>query len=317
MAITVGIAGFTGKFAKRLVSHLLKRHNVSIRGYCRDPSKAPETISSSAQVTLFEGDAFNKDALTVFAKGCDVIVCCYLGDDKLMVDGQKMLIDVCDECEVPRYIASDWALDYTKLKLGELFPKDPMIHVKAYAGTKKVQGVHILIGGFMKPIFSPFFNIYDPQSQALRFWSSGDEIMEGTTYNNAAEFTAAVAVDQKATGILKCNFFQYPESSVAELPSKNSPLLFEKVYGIKPTLESNGSLDDLYKLMHVKREKIPEDIYSYISLFFYYYWINGQTLLGKDLHNDRYAEVKPVSWANFMTQWPLKALPTSFFALNA
>lgn len=202
MAITVGIAGITGKFARRLVSHLLKQQDVVIRGYCRDPRKVPEDISSSAQVTLFEGDAFNKDALIEFAQGCDVIVCCYLGDDKLMVDGQKILIDVCDECEVPRYIASDWALDYTKLKLGELFPKDPMIHVRAYAETKKVEGVHILIGGFMEPIFSPFFNIYDPQSQTLHFWGSGDEVMEGTTYDNAAEFTAAVAVDQKANGIL-------------------------------------------------------------------------------------------------------------------
>ncbi|KAJ6028744.1 hypothetical protein N7540_004320 [Penicillium herquei] len=305
MTITVGIAGITGKFAKRLVSHLLKQHDLTIRGYCRDPSKVPETISSSAQVTLFEGDAFNKDALTVFAKGCDVIVCCYLGDDKLMVDGQKMLIDVCDECEVPRYIASDWALDYTKLKLGELFPKDPMIHVKAYAETKKVQGVHILIGGFMEPIFSPFFNIYDPQSQTLRFWGSGDEPMEGTTYDNAAEFTAAVAVDQKATVL-------GGRTTIKELASS-----FENIYGIKPTLESNGSLDDLYKLMHEKREKTPEDIYGYMSLFFYYYWINGQTLLGEILHNDRYAEVKSVTWADFMAQWPLEALPTSFFALNA
>ena len=51
--------------------------------------------------------------------------------------------------------------------------------------------------------------------------------------------------------------------------------------------------------------------------FFYYYWINGQTLLGEDLHNDRYAEVKAVSWEGFMAQWPLESLPTSFFALNA
>lgn len=206
MAITVGIAGITGKFARRLVAHLLKRPEVIIRGYCRDPSKVPATISSSSQVTLFQGGAFDKDAINTFAQGCDVIVCCYLGDDKLMVDGQKMMIDACDECEVSRYIASDWALDYTKLKLGELFPKDPMIHVKAYLEAKKVQGVHILIGGFMEPIFSPFFNIYDPQSQTFRFWGSGDEVMEGTTYDNAAEFTAAVTMDPTANGIVKCAY---------------------------------------------------------------------------------------------------------------
>lgn len=74
-----------------------------------------------------------------------------------MVDGQKALIDAREECSIPRYVASDWELDYTKLKFGELFPKDPMIHVKAYLETKEVQGVHILIGGFMDPIFNPIF----------------------------------------------------------------------------------------------------------------------------------------------------------------
>lgn len=206
MAITVGVAGITGRFAKRLVSHLLKRSDVVIRGYCRDPSKVPQPISSSSQVTLIKGDAFDRDAIRTFTKTCNVIVCCYLGDDNLMVDGQKMLIDACDEFQVPRYIASDWALDYTKLELGELFPKDPMIHIKAYLDSKKVRGVHILIGGFMEPVFGPLFDIFDAQSNTFRYWGDGDEVMEGTTYDNAAEFTAVVAVDANATGVLRCKF---------------------------------------------------------------------------------------------------------------
>lgn len=122
-----------------------------------------------------------------------------------MVDGQKKLIDACEEAGVKRYIASDWALDYTKLQLGELFPEDPMIHMKAYIETKKVvKGVHILIGGFMEPVMSPFFQIWDPQSRSLRYWGEGVEPMEVTSYANAAEFTATVAVDAEAVGIQKC-----------------------------------------------------------------------------------------------------------------
>lgn len=69
-----------------------------------------------------------------------------------MVDGQKQLTDAYDESGVPRYVASDWVLDYTNQKLGDLFPKDPMIRVKAYPETKaKVNGVHVLIGGRMSP----------------------------------------------------------------------------------------------------------------------------------------------------------------------
>lgn len=204
MTITVGIAGINGKFARVLTSSLLKSPDVVVRGYCRDPSKVPASFSSSSQVTLTKGDGFNTSAIRSFVAGCDVVVCCYLGDDKLMVDGQKHLIDACAAEGVPRYVASDWALDYTKLKLGQLFPKDPMIHVKAYLdGQDKVKGVHILVGGFMNPFFSPPFGIFDASSNTFRFWGTGDEVWEGTTYENAAEYTAAVCMDKNAVGIQK------------------------------------------------------------------------------------------------------------------
>lgn len=121
MAITVGIAGITGKFARCLVSHLLRRKGVTIRGYCRDPGKFPAAVlSSSPQLQITQGGAFDRAAVRSFIRGCDVVVCCYLGDDKRMVDGQKELIDACEEANVPRYIASDWALDYTKLRFNQL-----------------------------------------------------------------------------------------------------------------------------------------------------------------------------------------------------
>lgn len=202
----VGIAGITGKFARRLLTHLLDvgDDSLTIKGYCRNPSKLPESLKSSPKLEIIEGTAFDQDTIATFVQGCDVVVCCYLGDDKLMVDGQKLLIDACESANVPRYVASDWALDYTKLKLGELFPKDPMIHVKNYLDTKKVAGVHILIGGFMEPIFSPFFNIVDVQTNTFRYWGDGNEIMEGTTYDDAAKYTAKVVLDSEAKGVLKC-----------------------------------------------------------------------------------------------------------------
>ncbi|KAI9929716.1 hypothetical protein ASPWEDRAFT_41070 [Aspergillus wentii DTO 134E9] len=306
---TVGIAGITGKFARLLVSHLLKDSSVSIRGYCRDPTKLPETITSSSQVTVIKGDAFDTESIHSFVQGCDVVVCCYLGDDRLMVDGQKMLIDACEEINVPRYIASDWALDYTKLQLGQLFPKDPMIHVKSYLEGKKVQGVHILIGGFMEPVVSPFFNIIDTKSNTFRYWGEGNELMEGTTYDDAAAFTAAVAKDATAVGVIR---FLGGRSTIHEIATS-----FAKVYGIKPTMERLGSLDDLYKHMHQLREQSPENIYAYMSLFFYYYWINGQTFVGPEVENARYPEIKTVDWEGFLARWPLEQLPTAFFALNA
>lgn len=41
---------------------------------------------------------------------------------------------------------------------------------------------------------------------------------------------------------------------------------YEKVYGVKVTLERLGSLDDLYKKMHAQRSKDPSNVFSYMFL---------------------------------------------------
>ncbi|KAM0293825.1 hypothetical protein ACHAO9_001511 [Fusarium lateritium] len=307
-SLTVGIAGITGKFGRLVASKLLQNPNINLRGYARDPSKVIPSIAESPRVKLFKGEAFDDASIKPFVTGTDVIICAYLGADDLMIDGQKKLIDVCDEAGVPRYIASDWALDYTKLKLGELFPKDPMIHVKAYLETKKTtKGVHILVGGFMDPIMSPFFNIWGPQTQTLRYWGEGDEPFESTSYENAAEFTAAIVVDKSAVGIKK---YLGDRKSIKEIAAT-----FDKVYGVKPKLERLGSLEDLKLKMHTLREKNPAEIYSYMPLFFMYYWINGQTFVGPHTDNEQYKEVKPETWEEYLSKRSLEQLSHAYFSL--
>ncbi|KAL2142971.1 hypothetical protein VTI28DRAFT_493 [Corynascus sepedonium] len=182
------------------------------------------TAAGSPAVTLHQGDAFDADAVRSFVRGLDVVVCAYLGDNKLMVDGQKALSSAPVKPRAcPGTSPATWCLDYTKLALGELFPKDPMIHVKAYLDRKpKVKGVHILVGGFMEPQFSSFYGIWDPSTQTLRHWSTCDEILEGTRYENAADFTAAVCADNDAAGVLR---YQCPLSGLcASQGAYNYPL---------------------------------------------------------------------------------------------
>ncbi|CEN60825.1 hypothetical protein ASPCAL03258 [Aspergillus calidoustus] len=163
-----------------------------------------------------------------------------------------------------------------------------MIHVKAYLDAKEsVAGVHILIGGFMEPIFSPFFDIVDVQSNTFRYCGDGNEMMEGTTYDDAAKYTAKVVLDSTANGVLKCKSldFRYLSSIVTtllhlslggratiqeiarKLPGNCQEIAktYEAVYGVPVKLEQRGYLDDLYRTMRDLRDRNPQDIYSYMS----------------------------------------------------
>lgn len=87
--------------------------------------------------------------------------------------GQNLLIDECEAAGVPRFMPSDWSTDFSKLQLGQLFPKDPNILVKAHLETKKtVKGVHTLIGVFMQTFLSPFFGVVgvDAEKVTVRYW---------------------------------------------------------------------------------------------------------------------------------------------------
>ncbi|KPM43776.1 hypothetical protein AK830_g2805 [Neonectria ditissima] len=293
MAYTVGIAGITGKFARNVAANLLKRPEVSIRGFCRDPTKLPASILSSPRVHIIKGESTDTAALKSFAKTSDVVVCCYLGDNSLMTQGQKLLIDACEAEGVRRYLASDYSLDFTKLEYGQLPAKDPMKHVKAYLDTKTIKGVHVLIGIFMETFWSRFVGIWNSDATTLSYWGTGDEVWESTTYANASEFVAAVALDECARGTKVIR-------QIAET--------FKAVHGVEPELKNLGSLDGLRKTMLQIQEKDPRNFFSYIPLFYQYYCTNGQTYLDGAIDRPRYPELKRVTFEDFLKSHSIEEL---------
>lgn len=201
---TVAIAGISSRLALGVVAALLQRPNVTIRGSCRDASKLPTSLREDPRVSVIQTGPYDKDALRSLLKRADVAMCTYFADNQTMLEGQKLLIDLCEEEGVMRYIASDYTTDYTKLDWGDIEFKDPMKHVKAYLETKKrVKGVHVLIG-LLLDMNLDWLELWDAKTKTLRYWGTGHEKWEFTTYRTAAEYVAAVAMDPSAVGVLKC-----------------------------------------------------------------------------------------------------------------
>ena len=119
----------------------------------------------------------------------------------------------------------------------------------------------------------------------LYFWGSRNEAWESTTYVNAAEFVAAVAVDRDAVGVLKCKKPRYhghaemiPRCKLGEMTDSGVVLgdrktihqiskSFEQAYGKKLQLNRLGSLEELFNHMQQFRAKEPENIYSWLAQY--------------------------------------------------
>ena len=204
MISTIAIASVSSKLALKIAGELLKQPGVTLRGSCRDTSKLPQWLRDSNRVSLIQTGPYDTDSLRSLVQGCDVVICCYLANNETMWQGQKLLIDLCEEQGIPRYIASDYTADYTKLGFGDVVIKDPMKQVKAYLeGKSNVKGVHILVGLLMETYWE-FFAPYNPSDKTFSFWGSGEEEWELTSYRTTAQYIAAVALDPDAVGMLRC-----------------------------------------------------------------------------------------------------------------
>jgi hypothetical protein len=205
MVYQVAIAGISSKLALKVVAELLKKPDVQIRGSCREINKLPSFLKDSSRVMLIQCEPFDANTLRSLLRGCTIAICCYFADNKTMLDGQKLLIDLCEQEGVSRYMASDYTVDYNGLELGEIELKDPMKLLVSYLATKsKVRGVHILVGVFME-IFWEYLGFWNAQGKTLHYWGTGNEEWDLSTYQTAAEYVAAVALDPHAVGFKKCS----------------------------------------------------------------------------------------------------------------
>lgn len=209
MPTTVAIAGISSRLALLVTKALLERPDVHIRGSCRDINKLPDELKDSPRVALIQSGPYDTENLRALIGGSDVVMCAYFADDETMLSAQKLLIDLCAEKGITRYIASDYTADYRKLDWGDLAGKEPMKHIAKYVEEKQgLEGVHILIGLFMET-FLDYFNVVDQEGKKMSYWGSGDERWDLTSYKTAAEYIAAVALDPTATGFFKCKKCQF------------------------------------------------------------------------------------------------------------
>ncbi|KAE8334258.1 hypothetical protein BDV24DRAFT_170373 [Aspergillus arachidicola] len=300
MPSTVAIAGITGKFSQCIIRALQESPDVLIRGYCRSPHKLPRAILDSDQIEIIGGSFDDRANIKRFVRGSDVVICCYFGQPEVMTEGQKYLIDACEEENVPRYIPSDFAVDYTKIPHGVLFPKESAKVIMEYLKSRKVKGAHILTGGLMETFWSEFFGIWNPKMCSMSVWGSGEEVWELTTYQTAAAYTAAVALDKSAIGVFR---FLGDRKSYKDIQE-----IFGRVYGVRLRLEYIGSISDLYKNVQEAYNRDNQDVMGWAPNCFAYWCTNGQAYLGDNIDNERYPGIQATGLESFLKGHRLKDL---------
>src|SRR5687768_6546468 len=116
MPESIVVAGGTGNLGQRIVNALIDR-GAEVRALVRSSSDQ-EIVNELRQkgAKIIEVEMSNHEELTEACKGASCLVSALQGLRDVIVDTQTLLLNAAVAAGVPRFIPSDFAVDFTKIK---------------------------------------------------------------------------------------------------------------------------------------------------------------------------------------------------------
>jgi nucleoside-diphosphate-sugar epimerase len=249
MKQTILVAGATGNLGSRIVKALLNK-GATVRTIVRKNSDANKVQHLMEQgVNLVQVNDYIVEELTPICAGVDCVVSALQGLHNVIVDAQKALLDAAVAAKVPRFIPSDFAVDFVPLPAGENRNFDLRKEFHTYIEKAGIKAPSIYNGAFAEVLGygTPLLNV---DKRTIGYWEDENHKLDFTTMENTATYTAAAALDNAAPSALHIASF---EVSAAELKAAA-----EKVFGTPFTLVRMGSLQELTETNKKMRAEQPE-----------------------------------------------------------
>ncbi|MGI4863530.1 MAG: NmrA family NAD(P)-binding protein [Janthinobacterium lividum] len=191
---TIVLAGATGDLGFRIAQALLGR-GAAVRALVRPGNTKPEVAKLREQgATVVEVDFNDGAALTQACAGATCVVSALSGLREVIVDAQTHLLDAAVAAGVPRFIPSDYSIDFTKLPEGSNRNLDLRREFGRRLDQAPIRATSVLNGMFMDLLTGQAPVILFKIRRVL-YWGSPDQLLDFTTIANTAAFTAAAALD--------------------------------------------------------------------------------------------------------------------------
>ncbi|MFM2155789.1 MAG: hypothetical protein RL516_538 [Bacteroidota bacterium] len=196
------LAGATGNLGLRIANALASK-DVTIRALVRSNSNADKITSlEKLGVEICIVDNWSIDEIKSHCCGVSCVVSVLAGLRDVVIDSQKVLLDAAVAAGVPRFIPSDYSLDFTKFSNGENRNLDLRREFHSYLDKCPIATTSIFNGAFMELLLDEMPMIVFNKKLVI-YWGNGDYKWGFTTMDNTAEFTANVAIDNNSPRYLR------------------------------------------------------------------------------------------------------------------
>ena len=198
----IALAGGTGDLGGRIAA-ALGRRRVAFRAFVRvgTPAVARADLEA-AGATVLEVDYDDAAALEAACTGCSCVVSALNGLEPVMIGMQGKLLDAAVAAGVPRFIPSDYSLDFTRTQPGDNRNLDLRRTFMARIDASPIGASSVLNGAFSELLTGSAPIIMRKRRKVL-YWGDADQKLDFTTKDDVADYVAEVALDDGAPRFLR------------------------------------------------------------------------------------------------------------------
>ncbi|PIQ21339.1 MAG: NmrA family protein [Cytophagales bacterium CG18_big_fil_WC_8_21_14_2_50_42_9] len=196
------LAGATGDLGSRIAGTLLKS-GAQVRALVRPGSTGAKIVALQAQgATIIEASLQQRRYLGKACAGAACVVSALSGLQDVMVEAQTSLLRAAVAAGVPRFIPSDFAIDFTKLPAGTNRNLDLRRQFSEHLDKAPIAATSVLNGMFTDLLTgqAPLVLL---GLKRIVYWEDADQPLDFTTINDTAAFTAAAALDSSTPRYLR------------------------------------------------------------------------------------------------------------------
>ena len=188
------IAGGTGNLGGRIIRSLLIK-GVEVHAIVRlnTPSDKIKGLEEKG-VKVFKVNMMDINEVSAVCAGASCVISALAGLGDVIIDMQKVLLDAAIAAGVPRFIPSDYSLDFTKFSDGENRNLDLRREFHSYLDKTNISATTIFNGAFADMLTDQIpMILFKPK--LILYWGNADHKMAFTTMDNTADFTVNAALD--------------------------------------------------------------------------------------------------------------------------
>jgi nucleoside-diphosphate-sugar epimerase len=282
---TIVIAGATGNLGGR-IARALRERGTRVTALVRHGT-ARNKLERLLElgVTIASVDFTSTSEVIRACSRTSCVVSALQGLRDVIVDTQTVLLDAAIKADVPRFIPSDFSIDFTRLPPGGNRNLDLRRDFHERLDKTSITATTIFNGAFADMLTGQMPLILFRLKRVL-YWGDADQRMDFTTVDDTAAFTASAALDSSTPRFLRI--------AGDQLSARELTAVVSEVTGTEFRLFRAGGLAALGTLIKIARAVAPGETELYPVWQGMQYMRNmfdGRARL-EPLDNDRYPGIR-------------------------